>query len=1035
MAADKAQKAHPSMADNEKTDAGGSEFDLSEEELAQLSPEEQVIMRQQAEIMRAAEDKKGIDAEMLAAAAELGIPEEELVDLPEAERAIILEQAKIMAQAAEGAAAEGIADSAEDAQDSAGDQTEAAGTADSADVAAVADEGGQESQEEGSLMDIIAQQKASLGGGASEGDTAGTDSSDSAAADDGQPSLQSIIAEQRAQVTDTKSEQTAQQTGTADEGAHTGDTADAEADALLAIVGQQKQGLKVGGADEPGGEQSDSQVKAAPAVAKEDQSDDQPAVAASAKEPAVAVSGGPSTMGRLSRLSMMHVLLMMNGMIVLMVIGVFFSMRNRPQPGADGAVTSELPDPISAPVDVDTNVEIEPGLTWQMAEATYRQGDYATALVQFRHLSEAIQADSEWVFFSDFFRLRVALCLIEMGRSTAAQNDLAQVLESRSPVLRATAIYHAAILDLGAGRFMRARTRGYMALASLGAMKQRVALAGDIDFMIARALTDKALSFHSTAIAVEWGDHWTDPLSGLDDVELTAMLRDGMGREGSAGLGAVVTRAEDGKIGSRWSVVCSGSELEALLHRLGSASQANIRWESVDPKARQRAVTLSAWALPASRLVEIASGSAGLIARFTGEEIIINDPFSGDSLERQRDLIIREGMSAWRRLFLRHRDGPHLAIGHFALASLYECSGDLAGAMREHLMTYRRFPKDAIAPASLLGSARLRIELLDYAGARNDLLELLNSYPDSGSIEEIYQSLGDATFRVGLWEEAIHAYSKLYFLGLSDESRMAASLGCGRCYFASGSYEDADKWLVRYIEIAGKSGEDLAEAYYLLGRARQAMGLMDEAAAAQYCALAAEPSVELRADIVLTVAGLEADRDELVRAAGVLESLDVRRLTGDQAFEYLLLYSRVHRTMGITERALVFLKKNRDMVTEPQQRARVNVELARCHADLGELKKAQQLLSTALLTMAPGAEAQVAALELAEACLKTDDVAGAIALADRVARIETSDEIHRRARNILGQAYLINQNYNAAVQVLSGLHRRYDTGGRNGSDR
>ena len=66
---------------------------------------------------------------------------------------------------------------------------------------------------------------------------------------------------------------------------------------------------------------------------------------------------------------------------------------------------------------------------------------------------------------------------------------------------------------------------------------------------------------------------------------------------------------------------------------------------------------------------------------------------------------------------------------------------------------------------------------------------------------------------------------------------------------------------------------------------------------------------------------------KLVKTTGVLESLDVRRLTGDQAFKYLLLYSRVHRTMGISERALTFLKKaTRKTVDSPQKDAALVVK-------------------------------------------------------------------------------------------------------------
>ena len=836
--------------------------------------------------------------------------------------------------------------------------------------------------------------------------------------DDMELSLQEIIARQKAQAATADAtdgpEADGEESSQADEGA---------AETLQDIIAKQKAGM----ADDE--VPLDAEVNATADEADGGEAGAEPT--AEGDEPALAAEAGHAAAGkgRFSRLSMMHILLMMNGLIVLMVIGVFVNVANRPRKAvASAGPAAALADPVDEPVEIDSNVEIPAGLTWQMAEESYRQGGYVTALAQFRHLLQTTRMSEDWEFFADFFRLRTAQCLVKLGQVGAGQGELAGVLDSRSPVLRAVANYQAGIVDLKAGRFMRARTRGYLALASLGAMKRPSAMVRDVDFMIARALTEKSLAFHPLDVTILWDDEWSDPLAGLDDVELTAMLTDGMGREGGAGLGAVVERVEDSAIGGRWSVTCTGSELEGLLQRFAAASQTKIRWGAVDPRARRRAVTMSAWAVSPNHLAEIACGSTGLIARFTGEEIVVWDAFSGDSLQQQRDLIVREGTSAWRRMFLRHADDPRLAVGYYALASLLECSGDLAGAMREHLVNYRRFPRHDVAPESLLRSAKLRIELLDYAGARKDLLELLNTYPDTNAIEEIYLALGDATAEAGLWDEAIHAYSKLHFLGLSDASSMQATFGAGKCHFANGAYEEAETWLSRYIQTANKSTGRLAEAYYLLGRTKHAMGDLDEATAAHYCALSAGPSDELRSDIVLAAAELEAEREALVKASGVLESLDVRQLTGDQAFKYLMLHSRVHRAMGLPERALAFLENNADTVTGADQRARLDVERARCYAELDELETARRLLTGALVHMSPGPESQMTALELAEACLAAGDVAGAIAAADKVARLETSDEIHRRARSVLGRAYLMNQNYNEAAQVLAGLSPKYSIG-------
>ncbi len=178
-------------------------------------------------------------------------------------------------------------------------------------------------------------------------------------------------------------------------------------------------------------------------------------------------------------------------------------------------------------------------------------------------------------------------------------------------------------------------------------------------------------------------------------------------------------------------------------------------------------------------ICEIAAGMAGLVARYDGTRVMVTDPEAMASLAEQVALLREEAITHWRRVCLRYGDDNRSGKANFEIAALMESSGDLASAMTQYLLTAGRFARDAAAPTAMLRSARIRMTLRDYTGARQALLELLNTYVDVPDAESVYLALGQCSMKAGLLPEATETFTRLYFKEMSLSSRHGGLPGRG----------------------------------------------------------------------------------------------------------------------------------------------------------------------------------------------------------------------------------------------------------------
>lgn len=744
------------------------------------------------------------------------------------------------------------------------------------------------------------------------------------------------------------------------------------------------------------------------------------------------------------KISVLHVAVLLNTVLVMFAVGGLFYVllpgsgakeaRSDQRGGLQRQVVVIKAPPAEANAEASriapTTQPTQPAaqapaiaVSWQQAETAFAEKNFQEALSAYGPMLEVLQQAPAEALAGHLCQLRTAQCLIQLGRTREGQELLAGLLTSSSPIIRAAANYDAAALDIQRGQYMQARMRLYAASACLGSLEAPSGLERDCDFQVARALTQEALAFCGDATPIDWKTAPpTDPFQRLDPRQLRKLLREGSERLAQAALGPLVWRIEGGSLGRQWMVVCVQSPLEEVLARFAAEAKMEIRWVSVGPDVRRRSVTLLLSGVSEQRFAEVCCGVCGLVARLTGEEVIVHNPAASATLSAQKELLVAEAASGWRRFFLRAPDDPRVPQGYLALAVLEAAAGDPVAALRDAQLTAERFPGSDVAPLSLLIGARIRIQLRDYNGARAELLRLLGRYPNCPSADQAYLSLGQVTADAGLIEEAIGTFNKLYYLNLSAESRAQACLGLGRCYLSQGRFDQAVEWLDRCLKLPeGLTEADLAHARLLLGEAAVELGNLPRAQRAFQDVLAGQPSKEQLIEAGLKLADVWLRQDEPVAALGMLRQLEARPLDEQQRQELYVLTARALRAMGLPERAAAFLRGKMETSPDLQVQTRLSVELARCQADDGDMQAVMLTLTEALPKAPPGPVAQGAACYLAEIALKMGKLDEAVAVIEELLKSPPPPEIRQRALEILGAARILQKDYRKAAEAYSGM--------------
>lgn len=507
---------------------------------------------------------------------------------------------------------------------------------------------------------------------------------------------------------------------------------------------------------------------------------------------------------------------------------------------------------------------------------------------------------------------------------------------------------------------------------------------------------------------------------------------------------------------ARWEVSCCGASIEELLARFAANADFDISWECVPEKElRDKPVNLYLSEASAPQFVTVAAGCVGLLARFDDESNVkIFNPYDYNSLSEHVTLLGQQAVSLWQRYLLTFGDDQRIPNAHFATGLLQANLGHINDAIAEYKLTANRYSRSSLAPFALLNSSKLKVSLRDYVGAREDLKQLIEQYPDSELSEQACLLLADVTTKAGLFQEAVRLYRKVYNLNLSLESQRASALGAGKCFYEEKDYESAAKWLTQYINSfdqgSGVRGQnydcrtpvpdprspnrctnrDFCCACLLLGKTYLALGKYEQACQAFQNALAGQLTVQEFVETLSALVTAHVRQGHLVEALVLLENtrtakLDSAsgrgvRLSQEESIEISLLKAGVLRLMGLVDEAVAILGDAAQYLPDSQLKAMLFLEQSKCFVDKGDMKSASKSLTEILVFVSPGPLACEARYELADICLKLGDDNHAISVCLQLLASEPEAALKQKALELLAMAYTCRKEYDKAALALLG---------------
>jgi len=688
-------------------------------------------------------------------------------------------------------------------------------------------------------------------------------------------------------------------------------------------------------------------------------------------------------------------------------------------------------------------------LSLKVAEDFYLQNDYENAHWAYNRLLQNLPDIPQDPLLRDFLQLRIALSLLKTAQSLPqpdgettrdqASRMLVTASNSPSPIVRLIANYHRSLLQMQRKQFLNAQTSLHQTIALISAVDLdkdwALSLKQDCHFLVAQCLTRSVLSLADADKDLP-NDLWPntmsspEPFTGLTEAQLCSLLNSGSDQFNKALLGPKIRKLNQQDPLPHWSATCHGASIEEMLSRFAANADLDLSWASERTRpfsqaqnpARKRPVTLYLPTATTQQLITVAAGCAGLLARIDDNNTInIFNPDDYDALSEHISLLTHQAISLWQRFLLTFHDDRRIPNAHFALALLQAQNGRPADAIAQYKLVANRFSHTSLAPFAFLHSSRLKAGLHNHPGARQDLTNLVEQYPDTEIAGTACLQLAHATAKTGLVNEAARLYRKVYHLAPSSESQRTAALEAARCHFQQQDYHDAAKWLTRYITMAKEQkSEQLYQAYLLLGKTALALGKTQDACDAFRYALQGHlsPADYLETTLALIKACIQQER--FVEALAILETTHTTQLAKKDSVQILLIKSRLFTAMGMVEKAVAALADFEQYLADQNLKAQISLELANCYITNNDLELASKKLIETILVVDPGPLAHQAQCQLAEVCLKLGQNQQAVSICSRLLNSHPDQLIRQKTLKLLAAAYTRENNYDQAALALLG---------------
>jgi len=470
--------------------------------------------------------------------------------------------------------------------------------------------------------------------------------------------------------------------------------------------------------------------------------------------------------------------------------------------------------------------------------------------------------------------------------------------------------------------------------------------------------------------------------------------------------------------------------MEELLARFTANAGMDVRWgltaESVG--VRKRAVTLCISDALLDDMATVIVGCGGLLVQSDDTGVLtVTDPAEYTSLSEHVATLTEECIGLWQRFSLRHHDDTRMANVHFAFGLMQTEAQRPDEAIAEYKMVANRFPRSPLAPYALLNSSRVRTNLMDYPGARKDLQQLVEQYPDTPFADRACLHLAEATLKTGAAAEAVRLYTKVYNLAVSADTQQAAALGAGMGLFDQKQYAEAAKWLTRYVNLAkDMRSHNLSAACLMLGKANMELGRADEAKKVLRLALRGTSSRQQYIETLLNLVHAHMAAEEFLEALDILDGSEAQQFSQEDALEVVLLKARVLCRIGLADLAVGLIRHHVQYLVDPELKARANLELARSLKARGHIDEAAACLGDILVYAASGQTAQTVQYELAAACLELNRHEQTVGICLDLLRSDPPDDIRQQTFRLLAQAYARQRDYERAAQALIGRLKSAD---------
>lgn len=702
------------------------------------------------------------------------------------------------------------------------------------------------------------------------------------------------------------------------------------------------------------------------------------------------------------------------------------------------AAPSTAPQPVNTPLAETPMITLtrnaadalQDAISLQSARRLAEAGEFYEAAYIYEQLRLNITgSEVKDQVLRDWLSLQMGICLQKTQEQDLMGECFTRALQSRSMVVRAMANYTLAVMQINNRQFLESRSRAFQAIGLLKIFEKSMPerMEADCYFMAAEGLTRYLLQMSnqgSELPAAQWSDSIPfHELPVLNQEQLCSLLVTGVDQMEQAAIMPMVAYYPERHVGSQWSVTSMDAPLEQLLWQFASETKLNIAWDDEQSNARRKRATVF---LPFSerlQVVEVVTGAVGLVWHYDGQGGTIYDPARYKRFADIQQVLTQEAISSWQRFLLHYRADSRAANAHYCLGRLFDLMGEHATSLGEYKLVSTQYYSDTLAPQAILDASRVKTELLDYDGAREDLNELLIRYPNCKVADTAMLYLAEATLKGNYYKEAFDLFDQVWRLNVSDADRCAALFGMGRCAYELKDYKRAIEQLSQALKrCANQDDLRIGPACFLLGRSYIETGDFAKATGALRMALGKALDDHEYVEIVSDLVDAECSQENYLQALTLLESIPEQRLSQEDTCRLMVKKARIYRDIDLPDTAISVLRRKIEFIAEAPLRAMLSVELARCYLSNSDLRIAKKEANDALYDLPIGQPRQEGCYLLAEVCRQMGDYQQAESFCVQAIQTQIQDPaLKARVFGLLGRVYSEQKLYDKAALAYAGV--------------